>query len=198
MSFRLLICLMIFSINCFGGQSNAIKLFDATRNRVIPCEIYQSQNAKIDLPLVIINHGYGVKNSEYFFIANALANKGYFIISIQHDLETDGPLSTTGNLFKKRMPMWQQGVKNILFVLEHFKTSSPALNLDKIILIGHSNGGDISMMFADKYPDLVLKIISLDSLRLPFPTNNSIPILRFAGLDTKPDEGVVSDICQVI
>jgi len=31
--------------------------------------------------------------------AQQLATHGYFVLSIQHDLETDKPLPTTGNLF---------------------------------------------------------------------------------------------------
>ena len=65
------------------------------------------------------------------------------------------------------------------------------LNLDKLILVGHSNGGDISMMFADIHHELVSKIISLDSLRYPFTKNKDIPILRFAASNTKPDKDIV-------
>ena len=63
--------------------------------------IYEDKK-QTDLPVVIINHGYGAKNTEYSFIANVLADKGYFVISIQHDLESDAPLPRTGNLFERR------------------------------------------------------------------------------------------------
>ena len=42
--------------------------------------------ANYHLPVVMISHGYGVKNTEYSFIANSLAEQGYHVISIQHDL----------------------------------------------------------------------------------------------------------------
>ena len=58
-------------------------------------------------------------------------------------------------------------------------------------LIGHSNGGDIVMQFASNHPQLVEKIISLDSLRMPFPRTGRIPILSLRGNDTKADEGVL-------
>ena len=66
------------------------------------------------------------------------------------------------------------------------------LNFSKIILIGHSNGGDISMMFATLYPEMVSKVISLDNRSYPFSRNTKIPILRFGASDDKPDPGVVS------
>ncbi len=114
-------------------------------------------------------------------------------MSIQHDLETDKPLPTTGNLFDRRKPFWERGVKNILFVMSELKKIEPQLDLSKVILIGHSNGGDMSMMFATLHPEMVSKIISLDSRRYPFPRNQRLDILRFGASDDEPDEGVVPD-----
>ncbi len=189
---NLLIALIFLSISTCGYavESNNIQMLDPSRNRIIPIAIYQGENND-KLPLVIINHGYGVKNTEYSFIANKLAELGYFVVSIQHVLETDNPFARTGNLFERRKPLWEQGIKNILFVIDELKKTKAHLNVDKIILIGHSHGGDIAMMFADFYPEMVSKIISLDSLRYPFPTGREIPILRLGATDTHPDDGVV-------
>ncbi len=62
-----------------------------------------------------------------------------------------------------------------------------------MILIGHSNGGDISMMLAQTHPEMVSKIISLDSRRYPFPRNLELEILRFGASDDEPDGGVVPE-----
>lgn len=188
---KCLLTLIFFFIYAYVyALENNIQMFDTTRNRTIPIAIYQGKNDD-KLPLVIINHGYGVKNTEYSFIAKELAELGYFVVSIQHVLETDKPLARTGNLFERRKPLWEQGVKNILSVITELKKTKIHLNADKVILIGHSHGGDIAMMFADFYPEMVSKIISLDSLRYPFPTSGEIPILRFGATDTHPDHGVV-------
>ncbi len=69
--------------------------------------------------------------------------------------------------------------------------TKPQLNISKVNLIGHSNGGDISMMFATVNPNMVSKIISLDSRRYPFPRNPNIEILRFCASDDEPDEFIV-------
>lgn len=82
-------------------------------------------------------------------------------MSIQHDLKSDPALPKTGNLFHRRKPLWARSVQNILFITVELKKSNPHLDLDKVILIGHSNGGDISMMFTETYPELVKKVISL-------------------------------------
>lgn len=49
------------------------------------------------------------------------------------------------------------------------------------------------MMLAQTRPELVSKIISLDSRRYPFPRNPKLEILRFGALDDEPDEGVVPE-----
>ena len=48
----------------------------------------------IDLPVAILSHGNTVKNTEYSFLANVFAARGYMVVSIQHDLETDDPMVT--------------------------------------------------------------------------------------------------------
>ncbi|MBX3487776.1 MAG: alpha/beta hydrolase [Candidatus Paracaedibacteraceae bacterium] len=171
-------------------------MFDTNRSRDIPVVTYTDEKTN-KKSVVIINHGYGAKNTEYSFIANILAEHGYFVVSIQHDLETDKPLPIKGNLFETRKPLWERGVENISFVIEKLKKTKPELEFNKIILIGHSNGGDISMMFATVYPKMVSKIISLDSRRHPFPRNLNIEILRFGASDDEPDAGVVPEDTQV-
>lgn len=182
--------LLIAESVCCAVYHHRIQMFDETRHREIPVDIYQADPDHC-LPVVFVNHGYGAQNTEYSLVADVLVPLGYVVVSIQHDLETDSPLPRTGDLFEKRKPIWQQGVKNILHVMSVLKKTREDLNLDKIILIGHSNGGDISMMFAQEHPERVSYIISLDSLRHPFPVNKGIPILRFGAIDTTPDQGVV-------
>jgi predicted esterase len=182
---------IIFTCILFNSNiaiAEDLMLTDKIRNRNIPIEIY---NGNSPSKIAIINHGYGVKNTEYTFIASALVEKGFLVISIQHDLQTDPPLPRTGNLYEKRKPIWERGVKNILFTISELKTRYPDLDWRKLILIGHSNGGDISMLFATEHPELVAKVISLDSLRMPFPTKNNTPILSIRAGDTKADEGVL-------
>ena len=175
-----------------------IKLYDKTRNRLIPINLYLNRKAQgkansgvIKMPVVIINHGYTVKNTEYSFLANALAAQGYFVVSIQHDLKTDTAFPKTGNLYEQRKPLWDRGVANILFVIKSLPKISPNLNLTKVTLIGHSNGGDMVMLFSREHPNLVKQAISLDSLRMPFPRTGRIPILSLRANDTQADEGVL-------
>ncbi len=173
-------------------------LFDSERQRFIPIQIYKPTSEIIHLPVVVINHGYGVKNTEYSFIAEPLCQEGYFVICIQHDLPGDPELPRTGNLFERRKPLWESGEQNILFVLSELANAENNLNLQRIILIGHSNGGDISMLFTSIHPELVEKVISLDSLRMPFPTKDCISILSLRANDTNADAGVIPESGAII
>jgi pimeloyl-ACP methyl ester carboxylesterase len=182
--------IFLFSTQASATINSSIEMSDKIRERTVPIETYEDKKIT-SLPVVIINHGYGAKNTEYSFIANSLAEEGYFVVSIQHDLADDAPLARTGDIFKRRKPIWERGVQNILFTITELKKNHLNLNLDKVILIGHSNGGDISMMFAERYPEKVSKVISLDSLRYPFPTNNKLQVLHFSANDTKADPSVI-------
>jgi pimeloyl-ACP methyl ester carboxylesterase len=78
-------------------------------------------------------------------------------------------------------------------VINELQKIEPQLDWSQVVLIGHSNGGDMSMMFATLHPEIVSKVISLDSRRYPFPRNPKLDILRFGATDDEPDEGVVPE-----
>ena len=94
--FNLLLAIIFSCIafsNAYALESKTLDMFDKTRSRNIPVVIYQGE--PINKPVVIISHSYGAKNTEYSFIANTLATRGYFVVSIQYDLKTDKALPTT-------------------------------------------------------------------------------------------------------
>jgi hypothetical protein len=65
------------------------------------------------------------------------------------------------------------------------------LNYNKVTLIGHSNGGDMSILFAHKYPTLINKVISLDNRRMLFPLTKQPQIYSLRSSDQPADEGVL-------
>jgi hypothetical protein len=154
----------------------------------------------INLPVAILNHGNTVKFTEYSFLANVFAARGYMVASIQHDLATDAPLVTkVGELYVGRLPQYHRGVANIRFAIDELKKVQPNADYDHLTMVGHSNGGDISMYFAKMYPDQIKKVVTLDNLRVPFMTDGRFKILSFRSKDPvfKPDPGVIpdDDIC---
>jgi pimeloyl-ACP methyl ester carboxylesterase len=150
----------------------------------------------ITLPVAILSHGNTVRFTEYSFLANVFAARGYLAISIQHDIDADGPLVTkVGEPYAGRLAAYERGVTNILFAIDRLKPIEASADFGHLTLVGHSNGGDISMYFAKLHPELVKKVVTLDSLRVPFITGGKFRILAFRSRDPlfKPDPGVVPD-----
>ena len=178
-------------------REESVSLLDPKRNRSIPVQIYAAEPVPSGkLKPAIISHGYGGKNTAYSFIAKDLARRGFYVASIQHEIPGDEPLPTTGEPYVTRMPSWQRGVQNILFVLEELKRTKPELDYASLLLVGHSHGGDASMLFARDYPDLVHTVISLDNRRMPFPRTARPRILSIRSIDQAPDAGVMPSAAE--
>ena len=150
----------------------------------------------INLPVAILSHGNTVKNTEYSFLTNVFAARGYMVVSIQHDLETDDPMVTKiGEEYVGRRMQYNRGIFNIKFAIDELKKRYPNADYHHLTLIGHSNGGDISMYFAKLHPEMVKRVVTLDNLRVPFLTDGKVKILSFRSKDPafKADPGVVPD-----
>jgi hypothetical protein len=163
----------------------------------------QANAGMVTLPVAILNHGNTVKNTEYSFLANDFAARGYIVVSIQHDLPTDAPMVTkVGELYVGRLQQIERGVANIKFAVEEMKKVQPNADYDHLTVVGHSMGGDITMYFAKQYPDHVRKVVTLDNLRVPFITSGKFKILSFRSRDPqfKTDPGVVpsEDVCEKV
>jgi len=178
-------------------NESRIELFDSTRNRKIPIIIYYPKKhvSTTNTYLVFISHGYGFNKGNpylgYSFIAENLAKKGCYVVSIQHELQTDDLLSMEGDFKVTRKPNWEKGVQNIFFVMKNSRKIFPNLIDCKLVLIGHSNGGDMSVLFAEMFPDCVYKVITLDHRRMPIPRVQYPTFYSLRSIDQTADEGVL-------
>src|SRR5437667_2536859 len=128
----------------------------------------QANAGMIKLPVAILNHGNTVKFTEYSFLANVFAARGYMAVSIQHDLPTDAPMVTkVGELYVGRLPQIQRGIANIRFAVEEMRKVEPNADYDHLTVVGHPMGGDISLYFAKLYPEQVLELLTLEILFEP-------------------------------
>ena len=175
---------------------DTFKLVDKARQREIPVAIYRPKNKKDhNRKIIIFSHGYGHNrggsNLDYSYLTSYLAEKGYFVISIQHELSTDSLLPLTGNPQVLRRPFWERGADNILFVINELKSTNPELDFKHITLIGHSNGGDMTALFPQKYPGIADKIITLDNRRMMLPVTYHPKVYSLRSSDQVADEGVL-------
>ncbi len=209
LSLTVLVAVGYFTISKWAIRHETITFYDASRNnRPVAVDVavrrdkeMQANAGMITLPVAILNHGNTVKFTEYSFLANVFAARGYIAISIQHDLPTDPPMVTkVGELYVGRQPQYLRGVANIRFAVAEMQKVQPNADYDHLTIVGHSAGADISMYFAKLHPELVKRVVTLDNLRVPFITDGRFKILSFRSKDPvfKTDPGVVpsEEICE--
>ena len=197
-----------FAASKWAIRHESLNFFDAARQRPVAVDVAVRRDYEMKanegywkLPVAIISNGNTVKNTEYSFLANVLAARGYLVASIQQDLPSDPPLMTRIGLpYVGREKVYERGEANILFVLGQLKELQPNADYGHLTLVGHSNGGDISMFCAERHPELVSKVITLDNLRVPFVLNEKLKILSFRSKDPnfKTDPGVLPTAQQAI
>ena len=204
-----LVTLGYFTVSKWAIRHETIVFNDPARdNRRVEVDIavrrdreMQADAGMIKLPVAVLNHGNTVKFTEYSFLANVFAARGYEVISIQHDLPTDPPMVTkVGEPYVGRLAQIQRGVANIKFAVAQMRQVQPNADYGHLTVVGHSMGGDITMYFAKQYPEEVKKVVTLDNLRVPFITNGKFKILSFRSKDPqfKTDPGVIpsDEICD--
>jgi len=188
-----------FAAVTWGISHQTFLLYDSARQRPVEVDIAMRRDVEMradagmtTMPVVIINHGNTVRFNEYSFLSNFFAGKGYLAICIQHDLASDAPLVTKkGEPYVGREPIYKRGMANILFAIHEVAKREPHADYKRLILVGHSNGGDIAMYFAEKHPDMVADVITLDNLRVPLQGAFRILTFRSKDPEFQPDAGVV-------
>src|ERR1700736_4007663 len=161
LSLSALVTVAYFSASKLAIRHETLMFNDPARgNRPVEVDVavrrdkeLQANAGMIKLPVAILNHGNTVKFTEYSFLANVFAARGYLVVSPQHDLPTDPPMVTkVGELYVGRLPQILRGVDNIHFAIGEMKKIQSNADYAKVTMVGHSMGGDISMYFAKLHP----------------------------------------------
>jgi pimeloyl-ACP methyl ester carboxylesterase len=209
LSLCVLVTVGYFTASKWAIRHETITFYDPARdNRPVAVDVavrrdkeMQANAGMITLPVAILNHGNTVKFTEYSFLANVFAARGYLAVSIQHDLPTDPPMVTkVGELYVGRLPQYQRDIANIKFAIEEMQKVQANADYDHLTMVGHSMGADVSLYYAKLYPDHIKKVVTLDNLRVPFMTDGKFKILSFRSKDPvfKTDPGVIpaADVCE--
>src|ERR1700761_4518554 len=122
-----------FAISKWAIRHETLRLFDKTRQRPVAVDLavrrdyeMKADNGLWKLPVAIISNGNTVKNTEYSFLANVLAARGYLVASIQQDLPSDPPLMTkVGQPYVGRREVYERCESNILYVLDEMQKRQP-------------------------------------------------------------------------
>src|SRR5579883_3347556 len=122
-----------FAVSKWAIRHETLNLFDTTRQRPVAVDLAvrwdyetKAENGLWKLPIAVISNGNTVRNTEYSFLANVLAARGYLVASIQQDLPSDPPLVTkVGMPYVGRLDVYKRGEANILFVLDELQRRQP-------------------------------------------------------------------------
>ena len=183
-------------------KTDSLNLFDTVRKRAIPIALYfpvhRSKTQR--LKLIILSHGYYQNmpngNKKLSYLSDFLASNGYFVASIQHELPSDELIPNDGVPQIVRMPFWDRGADNIFFVLSELKKRNPELDYQNVTLIGHSNGGDMTALFPQKYPNRVSRIITMDNRRMALPRTKFPKVYSLRSSDQPADQGVLPTLSE--
>ena len=183
--------------------------YDKARKRQVPVAAYLPENFETQLPSVIFGPGYQGQDDlqkkelsykRYAYLAEYFTAKGYAFITIQHDIlgDNDGLETVDSQAIQDeaRRHLYIRGGENILFAIEELKRQNLPLQLDKFILAGHSNGGDIAKYFVNNNPSLTRALILFDARRARLRPQALLPVLMFEANDTATDTGVIADPMQ--
>ncbi len=196
-TFLFLSFFVMVELFCFGQAPQLRVYTDTLRARKIPVAVYHPEQvkAKPNGQIMLFSHGYSSNDTSsyqcYHYLGNALSAKGFRVYSIQHELKTDSLMPLKGDVWTVRKPFWDRGVENILFIASQLMKEHTGLR--KFILGGHSQGGDMSALFATRFPEFTAALFTLDHRRVPLPLSGKFPILSIRSSDQHADAGVLPD-----
>jgi len=180
----------------WGNLTFADLIYDESRNRNIPVSVSfptstEKCTSKNKCSVAFLSAGYGISHTKYAFLSNQLNELGYLVIAIRHELPTDPPLSVTGNLYNSRSENWSRGAITLDILRNLFIIKYTAHDFEKLLLVGHSNGGDISSWLGNENKPYISQIITLDHRRVPLPRTKKIKVLSIRASDYPADNGVL-------
>ncbi|WP_404340426.1 alpha/beta hydrolase [Pseudoalteromonas mariniglutinosa] len=169
---------------------------DKSRDRSVPINITLPSSdsectAQAKCPVAFINAGYGINHNGYTFVSKALNQRGYLTIAVAHELKGDPALNRRPPYMATRMENWHRGVATLKSLVGELSCRYPQFDFTRLTLFGHSNGGDISALYAAIYPDEVSAIITLDHRRMLLPRNKDIRVLTLRSSDYPADHQVL-------
>lgn len=129
---------------------------DTQRNRAIPVDIYWSQGASANRPVIVFSHGMGSVRTDMKYLAEHLASHGFIVAALEHPGSNENHVKTAiagGPLIEPQE--FLNRPKDVSFVLDELtklnQNSGPLqgkLATDNSLVVGYSMGGSTALAVA--------------------------------------------------
>lgn len=131
----------------FKWQKRTLDLSDRLRNRNFKTDLYlpiSTPQSNQSIPLIIISHGIGEDRESFAYLARHLASQGFAVAALQHpgsDANKFRQYLSGLSTAPEPMELINQPL-DVRFLLDELQRSpNLQLNLQRVGLIGHSQGG---------------------------------------------------------
>ncbi len=147
---------------------------------------------KAPCPVAVLSPGYGFAGADYAFITRHLNGMGYLVMALR-DSAGGAELDRNAPITPQVQAMARATSTSIAAAVDTSAPRHPRFDWRRLLLVGHSLGGDSAAQFAADHPARVAALISLDSRRVALPRAAGIGVLTIRASDTAADPGVLPD-----
>jgi len=140
------------------SQVLGLQLHDQKRERKIPVDVYWSNAATAEKPVIVFSHGFASVRTDMRYLAEHLASHGYIVVALEHpgSNQTSTDLAIKNNTELLQGQEFLDRPKDISFVLDELeKLNQTAKNplqgkiaTNNVMVIGYSLGGGTALSIA--------------------------------------------------
>lgn len=206
----LMICLLVVTAGATSAQQKKLRtppkftdrsvwcdgtdFDDSINHRMLGVSYCQNLRAQRKKKLVIIVTEEGDTTNNYEYISFALAEHDYYTMRIHHMPLMHECIDRQNTVFTYTDSL-NSGASSIYaaIIATRNRVRNPAKD---ITLIGHGRYGDMCLTFAGRYPDMVAKVISLNSTNYPTPLLSTPKLYYIQTSDNNTRPGIIPTPAQ--
>ncbi|MCA1858362.1 alpha/beta hydrolase [Massilia oculi] len=143
-------------------------------------------------PVAVLSPGYGLAGTDYGFLTRQLNGMGYLVLALR-DSAGGATIDRGAPITPQVQAIARATARGIAALLDEGAARDRRFDWRRVLLVGHSLGGDSSAQFAADHPQRVSALVSLDSRRVALPRTDGIRVLSIRASDTAADPGVLPD-----
>lgn len=130
-----------------------LNLNDEKRQRKIPVDVYWSNSANTQKPVIVLSHGFGLVRTDLRYLAEHLASHGYVVAALEHPGSNITANKGISSLKPQEFVARPQDVSFVIDELEKLNqaTDNPLqgkLATNKVMVVGYSFGGTTALALA--------------------------------------------------